>query len=73
MGDDVNKPNARFPHAYIVLRIEDTQNSADVENQISPVETYLDRALADAEQARLSDLKGDKGSRYVVPVSRLKG
>lgn len=38
MGDDVNKPNARFPHAYVVLRIEDTQNSADVENQISPVE-----------------------------------
>ena len=73
MGDDVNEQNARFPHAYVVLRIDDYQDSMEVENRVSPVATYLDRALADAEQARLSDLNRDKGSRYLVLVSRLKG
>lgn len=73
MGDDVNKPNARFPHAFIVLRIDDFHDDTEVEQQISPVATYLDQALADAEMTRLNDLNSDKGSRYVVLMSRLKG
>lgn len=68
-----NKPNARFPHVFIVLRIDDLQTSAEVENQISPVATYLDQALANAEKARLNDLNGGQGSRYVIVMSRLKG
>ena len=73
MGEVVSKPNARFPHAFIVLRIDDSHASAEVEHLISPVARYLDQALADAEMAPLNDLNGDKGSRYVVLVSRLKG
>lgn len=43
MGEVVNKPNARFQHAFIVLRIDDSLASAEVEHQISPVATYLDK------------------------------
>jgi hypothetical protein len=68
----VDQPNARYPHAFVVLRIDDNPGSA-VENQISPVATYLDRILADAEMGRLNDLNVAKGSRYLVLVSRLKG
>lgn len=74
MSRAVNKPNARFPHAFIVLRIDDYLDaSAEVENKISPVATYLDRVLADDEAARLNELEADKGSRFVVLISRLKG
>lgn len=71
MGDDVNRPNARFPHAFIVMRIDEFRSS--VENSISPVATYLDRALADEEMTRLSALTTGNDSRYVVLISRLKG
>lgn len=73
MSAVVNKSNSRFPHVFIVLRIDEFQASAEVEHRISPVATYLDQALADAEMARLNDLNGGKGSRYVVRMSRLKG
>lgn len=74
MGQAVSKPNARFPHTFIVLRIDDYQDSsAEVENKISAVATYVDRVLADDEAARLNELQRDEGSRYVVLTSRLKG
>ena len=73
MSEAANKPNAKFPHAFIVLRIDDFQMGSEVENKISPVATYLDEKMASVEAARLNGLVSDEGSRYVVLTSRLKG
>lgn len=73
MEEAVNKPNAKFPHTFIVLRIDDFQVEAAVENKISPVATYLDEGQAQDEAKRLNGLASEGGSRYLVLISRLKG
>lgn len=73
MEEAVNKPNAKFPHAFIVLRIDDFQGDSAVDNKISAVATYLDEDRARDEALRLNRLVAGGGSRYQVLISRLKG
>jgi len=73
MEEALNKPNATFPHAFIVLRVDDFQVESAVENKISPVATYLDEGQARAEAMRLNGLVSEGESRYLVLISRLKG
>ena len=64
--------HSKYEHVFIVLRIDDSQVSSKVEDTISAVSVFRDSDAADAEARRLNDLSGEKGSRYLVLISRLK-
>lgn len=66
-------PNARYPHLWVVARVDDYLADAATEVKMSLVSAYADASAADAEAERLNALNGDKDCRYVVLMTRLKG
>lgn len=69
----IDKPHSRLEHWFVVLRIDDFSVEAPVEDCISAVSVFRDRAKANAEADRLNELVRGKNSRYIVRISRLKG
>ena len=64
--------NSRFPHLFVVVRVDEGPVVGPVDEHISLVSAYGSRAEADVEVARLTDLAGVKPWRYVAMVTRLK-
>jgi hypothetical protein len=65
-------PNRRFRHLFAVARVDDTAESAPVDERISLVSAFDSRDAAEREVARLQDLAGAKKWRYVIMITRLK-
>jgi hypothetical protein len=65
------KKNANSDHLFVVIRIDDLSPNTPIEQRIALTKVFLDENAADREAARLNDLNKNKGSRYVVKVSRL--
>lgn len=67
-----NQPNARWPHAYVVLRVDDVGPGADIANFLSAVAVFSDADAAAVEAGRLNDINRAKGCEYLVLHSRKK-
>ena len=65
-------PNRRFRHIFVVARVDDTAESAPVDERTSLVSAFESRDAAETEVARLQDLAGGNKWRYVVMITRLK-
>ena len=65
-------PNARYPHLFVVVRVDEGLPVERAEDQISLVSAYSTEDEARAEAERLTELITDKPSRYAVMITRLK-
>lgn len=67
-----HKPNAKYPHVFAVIRLDDFQSAnAPLENRFSVTKVFLTAEAAEQEALRLSALSSDKDCRYVVHITRL--
>ena len=66
-------PNVRFPHLFVVARLDESFESGPVDERVSLVSAFESREMADQEAGRLEVLAGDRPWRYVVMLTRLKG
>ena len=66
------QPHPKFPHMFVVIRIDDSERFSAIENGISAVSVFSDRENADAEVTRLEGLKPGETSRYRVFITRHK-
>lgn len=64
-------PNLRFPHLYVVVRVDDFATGS-VEERISLVSAFTSADAANAEAERLAVLPTARESRYLVMITRLK-
>ena len=64
----VNKPNAKYEHLYVIVRWD--PNVQEPENAIAVTKAFGEERLARDEAARLNDLNGEKGCRYLVRTAR---
>ena len=67
----LNRPHARFPHVYAIVRIDLPLDQDNPENSLSVVKALLSETLATDEASRLSKINADKNCNYVVFTSRL--
>jgi hypothetical protein len=65
-----DKPHAKYPHVYAIVRIDSFQPS---ENGATVVKVMATRDQAEREAARLRDANGGKDCTYVVQTTRFIG
>jgi DNA polymerase III alpha subunit (gram-positive type) len=59
MSDNINKPNKKYDHIYVVLRYDD-YDIGSIINGITGIKAYLNEIDAKKEAARLNDLMNKK-------------
>jgi hypothetical protein len=59
----VSRPNAKYEHLYVIVRWD--PDVPEPENAIAVTKAFDDEALARDEAARLNDLNGGIGCRYL--------
>lgn len=64
--------NSRFPHLFVVVRVDESAVVGPLDEHISIVSAFHSEVEAAAEVVRLTDLAGAKPWRYVAMVTRLK-
>jgi predicted DNA-binding ArsR family transcriptional regulator len=65
-----DKPNAKYPHVYAILRIDSFQS---LEKCATVVKVMAARDQAEEEAARLRDVNEDKECTYIVQTARFVG
>ena len=66
------QPNSRYPHIFVVVRVDSGPVVGPVDEHVSLVSAFSARSDAEAEVLRLSNLAAEKPWRYVAMVTRLK-
>ena len=73
----VNRPNAKFPHVFVVIRIDSFEGlDADLDpDRLAVTSVFESEEAASADVERLNALAEERGtgSRYVTRLGRLKG
>ncbi len=67
------QPHAKFPHMFVVLRVDRSSLELAIESLISAVAVFDEHDEAVAESQRLQDLRPDGDSQYLVLPTRHKG
>ena len=72
----VNRPHAKYPHLFVVIRI-DTYEGVDAEldpDRVAVTSVFESEKAAATDAARLNALADERGahSRYFVRIGRLK-
>jgi hypothetical protein len=72
----MNRPHSKYPHVFVVLRI-DTHQGIDDDfdtDRLAVTSVFSSQDAAEADAARLNGLSRSRGSRsrYVTLVGRLK-
>ena len=70
MPSAADKPHAKYPHVYAIVRIDSLQVS---ENFATVVKVMATRDQAEQEAARLRDVNEDKQCTYIVQTTRFVG
>jgi hypothetical protein len=65
-----DKPNAKYPHVYAIVRIDSFQ---PVQNCATVVKVMAARDQAEQEAARLRDVNEYKECTYVVQTTKFVG
>jgi len=65
------KPHARFPHVYAIVRFDFPVNQADPENSVMVVKVLSSRDFAEQEVSRLNEVNAGKKCRYELQTTRL--
>jgi hypothetical protein len=72
----VNQPHAKYPHVFVVIRIDSVEGiDADLDPDrlvVTSVFESEEAASADAERLNLLAEERGTGSRYITRVGRLK-
>lgn len=63
--------HSRHEHVFVILRIDMPVDGSHPENSLSVPKIFRDQRVAEEEAARLNELNGEKGCRYLCQVSRL--
>ncbi len=67
-----HKPNAKYPHVFAVVRLDDYQSAnATLQDRVSVTKVCLSEEAAEQEVSRLNALNSDKDCRYIVQITRL--
>jgi hypothetical protein len=70
MAQTVDKPHAKYPHVYAIVRID---SSKGLENYATVVKVMAARDQAEQEAARLRSVNEDKECTYVVQTTKFIG
>jgi hypothetical protein len=70
MLETTDKPHAKYPHVYAIVRIDAFQ---PLENCATVVKVMAAQDQAEREAARLRDVNGEKQCTYVVQPTRFIG
>jgi hypothetical protein len=67
------KPNSRFDHAFVILRIDCFQGSeTPLEDKVTVTKILFDGDAAEKEVERLNSLHPDSRVRYFSQLARLE-
>jgi hypothetical protein len=67
-----DRPHSQYEHVYVIVRVDlPVVDDASPENSIAVVKVLSSKEAADREVARLNEVNGGKGCKYVNFVSRL--
>ncbi len=73
----VNQPHAKYPHVFVVIRIDSVEGiDADLDpDRLVVTSVFESEEAASADAERLNALAEGRGtgSRYITRVGRLKG
>jgi len=64
----IQKPHSKYPHLYVVVRLDDSIPSW---NELAIVSAWFTEVLAEAEVQRLNQLRRGQ-AQYRVMITRLK-
>jgi hypothetical protein len=66
------QPNARFDHAYAILRLDDPSGQDVSESDVTVRKVVWSQEAAESEVSRLNSLNADKGARYFWQITRIE-
>ncbi len=69
----MEQPHARYEHLWVVARYDGDLSPDLWDQRVTLVAAFRDRAAAEADAARLSDVNAGKRCEYRVLMTRLKG
>jgi predicted Ser/Thr protein kinase len=68
-----DKPNAKYPHVYAIVRFDRSTEPSNPENCATVVKVLPSRDLAELEAQALREVNKEKDCTYVVQTTRFVG
>jgi hypothetical protein len=66
----IDKPHAKYPHGYAVVRIDMPVSESDPEDSLGVVKVFFSKVSAEEETVRLNKINAQR-CKYVVLVTHL--
>ena len=67
----INKPHAKYPHGYAVVRIDLPVSQSNPEDSFAVLKVFSSAVFAEKESIRLNKVNAQKGCKYIVLVTHL--